>query len=75
MFNKNNDTQALEACDDAYQCRPAMTRFRSAFIAACNMGDKVEARSYRKQLSPAMRAQSINACLTHGITESMWNTL
>jgi hypothetical protein len=33
---------------------------RNAFIVACNMGDKVEARSYWKQLSPAMRAQPIN---------------
>ena len=51
---------------------------RSAFIVVCNMGDKVdkvEARSSWKQLSPAMRAPSINACWTHGITESMLNPL
>jgi hypothetical protein len=56
MFNKHNDTEALEA----YKCRPAMTLLRSAFLVACNMGDKVELRSYWKQLSPAMRAQSVN---------------
>lgn len=75
MFNQNNDTEALETYDDACKCRPAMTRLRSAFIAVCNMGNKVEVRSYWKSPSPAMRAQSINACLTHRITESMWNTL
>jgi tetratricopeptide (TPR) repeat protein len=74
LFNKNNYTEALEAYDEAYKCRPAMTLLQDAFIVACTMGDRVEARSYWKQLSPALRAQSISACVTHNITESMLNT-
>lgn len=48
-----------------------MTLLPDAFIVAGDMGDKVEARSYWKQLSPALRAPATGAYLSHGITEAM----
>ncbi len=71
LFNQSRYDDALDAYDKAYACRPAMALLRNAFIVACNMGDQVEARSYWKQLPPALRTPAIGTCLSHGITEAM----
>jgi tetratricopeptide (TPR) repeat protein len=71
LFNKNKFEEALDAYDAAYNCRPAMTLLQAAFVVACNMRVKAEARSYWRQLSPALRAQSLGVCVSNGITAAM----
>jgi len=73
LFNKNKLEDALDAYDAAYKCRPAMTLLQAAFVVACNMRVKAEARSYWKQLSAEMRAQSLGVCVSNGITAAMLN--
>jgi tetratricopeptide (TPR) repeat protein len=73
LFNKNKYEDALDAYDQAYACRPDPALLRDAFVVACNMRHKFEARSYWRQLSPAARAQSLTVCVSHGITQAMLN--
>jgi tetratricopeptide (TPR) repeat protein len=73
LFNKNRYEDALDAYDKAYACRPDPALLQYAFIVACNMRDKPEARSYWRQLSAAARAQSLGVCVGNGITEKLLN--
>jgi tetratricopeptide (TPR) repeat protein len=73
LFNKSKYEEALDAYDAAYACRPDPALLRNAFIVACNMRSKPEARSYWQQLSAAARAQSLGVCVSNGITAAALN--
>jgi tRNA A-37 threonylcarbamoyl transferase component Bud32 len=73
LFNKNKYEDALDAYDQAYACRPDPALLRDAFVVACNMRHKFEARSYWRQLSRALQIESLGVCVRNGITEAMLN--
>jgi tRNA A-37 threonylcarbamoyl transferase component Bud32 len=70
-FNKSKYEEALDAYDQAYACRPDPALLRDAFVVACNMRHKFEARSYWRQLSRALQIESLGVCVRNGITEAM----
>jgi serine/threonine-protein kinase len=73
LFNKNKYEDALDAYDKAYACRPDPALLQGAFVVACNMRNKPEARSYWVQLSAAARAQALGVRVSNGITEKALN--
>jgi hypothetical protein len=64
-------TGGSRPCQSLRRTWPAL--LRDAFIVACNMRNKPEARSYWQQLSAAARAQSLGVCVSNGITEKTLN--
>jgi tRNA A-37 threonylcarbamoyl transferase component Bud32 len=74
LFNQDKYPEALKSYDAAYACKPAQKLLQSALIVACNMRDKVVARSYWKQLSSDLRSQSLATCVNNGITAAALNS-
>src|SRR6185295_6007101 len=57
------DVDAFMSYEAAYACNPTPARAQKALTAACSLRNVARARSYWKQMAPAMRTQAVDTCV------------
>ena len=60
-------TSALSLIEASLRCRPDVTLYRLALVAACNSNNAVVARKYFAKLSPAQQPALAQLCMRNKI--------
>ena len=59
--------EALKSFSEAYRCKPSPRLVQLAFMAACNAGDKVDAKVWYHRLTPDGQNRYVSMCIRRGI--------